>query len=57
MTKPYSEHTAQLIDEEVRNLVAGAYDRTLKIIEEHKNHVEAVGLFYFRQIITIYLCL
>ncbi|VDM15993.1 unnamed protein product [Hydatigera taeniaeformis] len=44
MTKPYSEHTAQIIDEEVRDLVARAYDRTLKLVEEHKGHIEALAL-------------
>ncbi|VDK36931.1 unnamed protein product [Taenia asiatica] len=44
MTKPYSEHTAQIIDEEVRDLVARAYDRTLKLVEEHKSHIEALAL-------------
>ncbi|KAM7536882.1 hypothetical protein Aperf_G00000083683 [Anoplocephala perfoliata] len=44
MTKPYSEQTAQIIDEEVRNLVAKAYDRTLKLVEQHKGHVEALAL-------------
>lgn len=43
MTKPYSEQTAQLIDEEVRELIAKAYDRTIKIVEQHKEHVEAVS--------------
>ncbi len=43
MTKPYSEHTAQVIDEEVRVMVAKAYERTIKLIEEHKEHIEAVG--------------
>ncbi|VUZ43848.1 unnamed protein product [Hymenolepis diminuta] len=44
MTKPYSEQTAQLIDEEVRELIAKAYDRTIKIVEQHKEHVEALAL-------------
>ncbi|VDO03214.1 unnamed protein product [Rodentolepis nana] len=44
MTKPYSEQTAQLIDEEVRQLVAKAYDRTIKLVEQHKEHVEALAL-------------
>lgn len=44
MTKPYSEHTAQVIDEEVRDLVAKAYDRTIKLVEEHKSHIDAVSV-------------
>lgn len=42
MEKPYSEATAELIDEEVRELVALAYQRTTRIIEEKKELVEKV---------------
>lgn len=34
--RPYSEHTAELIDEEVRVLVATAYERTMKLLTEKK---------------------
>lgn len=34
--KPYSEKTAETIDAEVRNLIEGAYQEALKILEEHK---------------------
>lgn len=34
--KPYSDHTADLIDEEVRSLVSDAYARTRDLLEEHK---------------------
>jgi AFG3 family protein len=40
--KPYSEETAQLIDEEVRHLVKNAYERTLVLLKEHKQDVEKV---------------
>jgi AFG3 family protein len=40
--KPYSEETAQLIDNEVRNLVKTAYERTLVLLTEHKQDVEKV---------------
>uniref|UniRef100_A0A4W4GT89 AAA+ ATPase domain-containing protein n=1 Tax=Electrophorus electricus TaxID=8005 RepID=A0A4W4GT89_ELEEL len=43
MEKPYSEATAELIDEEVRELVDGAYQRTLKLIREKHDLVEMVG--------------
>jgi len=33
--RDYSEQTAQKIDEEVRNIVTGAYDRTTKLIREN----------------------
>ena len=42
LTKPYSEHTAQIIDEEVRQLVEQAYQRTLNLIREKKHLVEQV---------------
>ena len=44
-TKPYSEATAQLIDEEVRTIVQDAYQRTLELLEKHKAAVEKVILF------------
>jgi cell division protease FtsH len=37
MTKPYSEKTAQLIDEEVKAMIDKAYERTLKILSENKD--------------------
>ncbi|XP_041651979.1 AFG3-like protein 1 [Cheilinus undulatus] len=43
MEKPYSEATAELIDEEVRELVERAYQRTMQLIEEKKELVEMVG--------------
>ncbi len=36
-SKPYSDHTAQVIDEEVRNLVEGQYDRAKRILSENKD--------------------
>jgi len=41
--KPYSESTAQLIDEEVRRLVDHAYQRTKALLEEHKEDVKKVA--------------
>lgn len=43
MEKPYSEATAELIDEEVRELVERAYQRTLQLMEEKRDLVEKVG--------------
>ncbi|XP_018303387.1 AFG3-like protein 2 isoform X2 [Mycetomoellerius zeteki] len=37
--KPYSEHTAQLIDNEVRDLIEKAHKRTLTLLNEHKEDV------------------
>ena len=43
-SKPYSERTAKLIDEEVRNLVMSAYERTVKLLTEKKDLVEKLAL-------------
>lgn len=41
--KPYSEATAELIDEEARNLISSAYERTLKLLTECREQVDKVG--------------
>ncbi|KAJ3316668.1 AAA ATPase afg3 [Blyttiomyces sp. JEL0837] len=41
--KPYSEETAKMIDEEVRSMIAQAYDRTVKLLTERKADVEKVA--------------
>ncbi|XP_072903063.1 mitochondrial inner membrane m-AAA protease component AFG3L2 isoform X3 [Hemitrygon akajei] len=43
LEKPYSEETAQLIDEEVRSLINSAYEKTLKLLTEKKEEVEKVA--------------
>ncbi len=43
MDKPYSEQTAQLIDEEVRILIRRAYDSTVILLNEKKAEVEKVS--------------
>ncbi|XP_016490395.2 ATP-dependent zinc metalloprotease FTSH 8, mitochondrial [Nicotiana tabacum] len=42
-SKPYSSKTAAIIDDEVREWVAKAYDRTLQLIEEHREHVAQIA--------------
>lgn len=37
LTKPYSERTAQEIDEEVKTIVDGAYRRALETLEAHRD--------------------
>ena len=37
--KPYSEATAQMIDEEARALVKGAYERTTALIKKHRDQL------------------
>lgn len=42
-SKPYSDVTSNLIDEEVRNLIDGAYDRTKELLQKHKNDLEIIA--------------
>lgn len=42
-TKPYSEETSKLIDEEVRKLIDLAYERTKKLLAEKKQQVEILA--------------
>ena len=42
-TKPYSEETAKMIDEEVRKLIDGAYEHTKKLLKEKKDKVEKLA--------------
>ena len=41
-SKPYSEKTAQLIDDEVRLMVKGAYERAINLLTSKKEFVEKV---------------
>lgn len=50
--RPYSEHTAQLIDEEVKKLIAQQYDRAKQILSEHKEgHAQLAQLLVDREVI------
>jgi cell division protease FtsH len=42
-TKPYSDETAKLIDEEVRKLIDSAYERTKQLLREKKAQVEKLA--------------
>lgn len=42
--KPYSEATAQTIDQEVRKIIDDAYVRTKALLGEHKHQLELVAL-------------
>jgi len=42
-TKPYSEETSKIIDEEVRKLIDVAYERTKKLLQEKKGQVEKLA--------------
>lgn len=43
MTKPYSETTAETIDEEVRKLISQAYERTKALLNSKKAEVETLA--------------
>ncbi|XP_057548566.1 ATP-dependent zinc metalloprotease FTSH 10, mitochondrial-like [Amaranthus tricolor] len=43
MTKPYSNKTGAIIDEEVREWVTKAYKHTVELIEEHKEQVAEIA--------------
>jgi AFG3 family protein len=44
LTKPYSEKTAEVIDEEVSKLVEKGYKRAVELIKKHKKQVEKLAL-------------
>lgn len=41
--RPYSDRTARKIDEEVREMVSGAYQRTMQLLAERRQDVEKVA--------------
>lgn len=41
--KPYSEKTAEVIDQEVKSIIDGAYVRTLKILRENREHLNKLA--------------
>jgi AFG3 family protein len=41
--KPYSDSTAEAMDDEARKIVDTAYERTLALIREHKDDVEKIA--------------
>ena len=51
-SKPYSEHTAELIDKEVKQLIAEQYARAKQILDEHKDgHAQLAQLLIEREVI------
>eukprot|EP00611_Tribonema_gayanum_P023525 TRINITY_DN4966_c0_g1_i2.p1 TRINITY_DN4966_c0_g1~~TRINITY_DN4966_c0_g1_i2.p1 ORF type:complete len:684 (-),score=62.85 TRINITY_DN4966_c0_g1_i2:1167-3218(-) len=42
-TKPFSEETGKIIDEEVRGIIDEAYQRTIKLLTEKKEEVEKLA--------------
>lgn len=43
LTKPYSDETATLIDNEVRILIESAYERTRKLLNDHREQLEIIA--------------
>ena len=41
--KPYSEATAELIDEQVRELIDRAYTTTIELVGRHKDYITKVS--------------
>ncbi|MFM2224637.1 MAG: ATP-dependent zinc metalloprotease FtsH [Bacteroidota bacterium] len=41
--KPYSEHTAQMIDEEVRKMIDEAFQTTVKLLTEKREQLELIA--------------
>lgn len=41
--KPYSEATAEKIDAEVKKIIDAAFDRTKKLLIEHRDHLEIIA--------------
>ncbi|NCB08798.1 MAG: ATP-dependent zinc metalloprotease FtsH, partial [Bacteroidia bacterium] len=51
-TKPYSEKTAELIDEEVKLIIDGQYDRAKKVLNENaEGHAKLAALLLEREVI------
>ena len=51
-TKPYSEKTAEIIDEEVKTMVSTAYERAKQLLSEHKDqHRQVAELLIEREVI------
>ena len=44
-SKPYSEETAMMIDQEVRELVTKAHEQTRTLLTEHRDQLEKVAKF------------
>ncbi|ELT94890.1 hypothetical protein CAPTEDRAFT_177529 [Capitella teleta] len=49
MTKPYSEQTAQMIDEEVRKLIKSAHTFTTELLKKHRPEVEKVAQLLLKE--------
>jgi len=44
-TKPYSDVTAQIIDQEISNIIETQYQRAIKLLKKHKNKLVELADF------------
>lgn len=52
LTKPYSEKTAELMDEEVKRIVREIHDKTFSLLKEYENQWrEVAGLLLEKEVI------
>jgi cell division protease FtsH len=52
LTKPYSEKTAELMDQEVKRIIADVHERTKNLIESHMAEFTEIGnLLYEKEVI------
>ena len=52
LTRPYSERTAEVMDEEVKRLVQEIHDRTLSLLTEHRQEfLEVAALLLEKEVI------
>jgi len=52
-TKPFSEKTAEMLDSEVRKMIANAHARTMELLSKHREDVEKVAkLLLEKEVIT-----
>ncbi len=47
--KPYSEHMAEQIDKEVQDLINTSYERTKRILKEHREELEKLAQLLLKQ--------
>ena len=53
--KPYSEQTAQMIDEEVRKIIETSFNKTFKLLTDKKSDIEKVSIVKKYTIPKIYI--
>ena len=49
-SKPYSEDTATLIDDRVREIIDGQYERAQKMLKSHRSELEMLANTYYHDL-------